>query len=379
MIHGLRLNHCLAAATFVVLLLCYSTARSAQQSSASETGEQLYRQACAACHGFDGTGSSPSTVGFKTPLPDFSSCDFASREPNGDWYYVAAEGGAARGFDKMMPAFGDALSETQIEKILNYIRTFCEDKHWPRGELNFPRPLVTTKAYPEDELVLSTSINVKNEDRIENELIYEQRFGARNQFEIILPFGWSEQALSDDGDTEWRSSVGDIGFALKRVLFHSLDNGSIVSVGAEVFLPTGDEDEGFGSDTTVFEPYVAYGQILPADFFFHFQGGAALPVDTDKVNEKAFWRGAIGRTFLFGRYGRAVSPMVELLGSRDLVSSASTDWDVVPQIQFPLNRRQHVSLGAGARIPLNDTDVREKTYIVYLLWEWFDGGFFEGW
>jgi hypothetical protein len=102
-------------------------------------------------------------------------------------------------------------------------------------------------------------------------------------------------------------------------------------------------------------------------------------VDTDKVNEKAFWRGAIGRTFLFGRYGRAVSPMVELLGSRDLVSSASTDWDVVPQIQFPLNRRQHVRLGAGARIPLNDTDVREKTYIIYLLWDWFDGGFFEGW
>lgn len=361
------------------LLLVSSIAWGGLQSENAKTGKQLYREACAACHGSDGTGAPSSTVGFDTPLPDFTDCDFAAREPNGDWYYVAAEGGPARGFDNMMPAFGDSLSRVQIMKIMDHIRTFCANKNWPRGEFNLPRALVTTKAYPEDELVLSSSINTDQEDRIENELIYEQRFGARNQVEVILPFGWSEQPKSDGHGTEWTSSVGDIGVAVKRVMYHSLDTGAIVSLGAEVFLPTGDEDEGFGSDTTVFEPYLSYGQLLPADFFFQFQGGFALPTDTDKTNEKAFWRGVLGRTFLFGTYGTAISPMVELLGSKEMVAGVDTDWDVVPQVQIPLNTRQHVRLCAGARIPLNDTDVRETSYLVYILWDWFDGGFFEGW
>lgn len=379
-LHRKLAHQCLSIASFAALIVCiFSLAWGSQQSSNSKTGQQLYRQACAACHGPDGRGAPSSTVGFKTPLPDFTDCNFAPREPNIDWYFVAAEGGPARGFDNMMPAFGDSLSRPEVMKIMDHIRTFCNNKNWARGELNLPRALVTTKAYPEDEVVLSTFINTEHEDRIENQLIYEQRFGSRNQFEVILPFGWSEQDKSSGGGTEWTSSVGDIGLALKRVMYHNLDLGSIISIGGEVFLPTGDEDEGFGSDTTVFEPYLAYGQLLPEDFFFQFQGGFALPADTDKVNEEAFWRGVLGRTFLLGRYGRAISPMVELLGSKELVSGADTNWDVVPQVQIPLNTRQHVRLGLGARIPINNTDVRETSYGVYILWDWFDGGFFEGW
>jgi mono/diheme cytochrome c family protein len=375
-----RLSQVVAAATIAAALLLtgHSVSWGRQGAEGAKTGRELYRQACAACHGVDGAGAPSSTVGFDTPLPDFTDCDFASREPDQDWYYVIAEGGPARGFSRMMPAFGDALSRVQIQKILDHVRTFCGDKDWPRGEFNLPRPLVTTKAYPEDELVLSGAVNLEDENRIESEIIYEQRFGARNQFELILPFGWSEQTRPG-GDTEWTSSVGDVGLAFKRVMYHNLGAGSIVSLGGEVFFPTGDEDAGFGSDTTVFEPYLAYGQILPAGFFFQFQGGGALPADTDRANEETFWRGVLGRTWLFGRYGRAVSPMVEVLGSRELVSGAETEWDVVPQIQVPLNRRQHVLLCAGARIPLNDTNTRETAYLVYVLWDWFDGGLFAGW
>lgn len=374
-----------AVATVAVILLLFfvslswANERSIQGEKQEKSGKQLYKEACAACHGADGVGLGVNTVGFAVPLPDFSDCNFAPREPNGDWYFVAAEGGPARGFDKKMPAYGDALSKEQILRILDYVRVFCKNKNWARGELNMPRALVTTKAYPEDEIVWAASVNLDNEDVIANELIYEQRFGARNQFEFIIPFGWSEQVSSNDGDTEWTSSVGDIGLALKRVMFHSLEYGSIVSLGSELFLPTGDEDEGFGNDTTVFEPYVSYGQLLPANFSFQFQAGAALPFDTDRANEEIFWRGVLGKTFVLGRYGHRVTPMVEVLGSKELVSSADTNWDAVPQIQIPLNRRQHVRLGIGAQLPLNNTDQREETYQIYVLWDWFDGGLFEGW
>ena len=51
-------------------------------------------------------------------------------------------------------------------------------------------------------------------------------------------------------------------FAYKRVLFHSLESGSIFSAAGEVVVPTGDRDRGLGDGVTVLEPFVAFGQIL---------------------------------------------------------------------------------------------------------------------
>lgn len=378
--HGRRGSITFIAALAAALACSFSGIQAAQDGYAlPQSGEELYAHACAACHGVGGAGAPASRLGFDVPMPDFTDCNFATREADSDWVYVSVEGGPARGFSRLMPAFGDLLSRPQIKKILAHIRTFCSNGDWPRGELNLPRPLVTTKAYPEDELVLSTEVTVEGPNTIFNELIYEQRIGARSQVELIIPFGWSEQKDADDGSTEWSSSVGDIGLGFKHVLYHELDTGSILSLGTEIFLPTGDEDQGFGSGTTVLEPYLAYGQILPGGFFAQVQAGIALPYDNDDVGEEIFWRGMLGRMFNLGRYGRRLSPMVEILGSEEMVSGADTNWEVVPQVQITLNRRQHVRLAAGAQIPLNNTDGRETVYIAYLLWDWFDGGLFEGW
>jgi hypothetical protein len=51
--------------------------------------------------------------------------------------------------------------------------------------------------------------------------------------------------------------------------------------------------------------------------------------------------------------------------------------DVAPQVQVPLSRGQHVHLNVGARIPI--TRERDTRVGTYLLWDWYDGGFFEGW
>ena len=70
--------------------------------------------------------------------------------------------------------------------------------------------------------------------------------------------------------------------------------------------------------------------------------------------------------------------MVEILGARDLESGADTHWDIVPQFQVTLNTRQHVMLAVGVRMPLDDS-TRDTRYVAYLLWDWFDGGLFDGW
>ena len=86
----------------------------------------------------------------------------------------------------------------------------------------------------------------------------------------------------------------------------------------------------------------------------------------------------LGKSVQRGRFGRVWSPMVEVLGARALEGGATTHWDLVPQIQVTLNTRQHVMANLAVRMPVDDTS-REPEVLVYVLWDWFDGGFFEGW
>lgn len=336
--------------------------------------EAVYRQACMACHGVDGRSASREQRGFALAPPDFTDCSFASREGDPDWLAVVAQGGPARAFSPMMPAFRDALTQEEQQQALDHVRTFCTNPDWPRGELNLPRPIHTTKAFPEDEVVVAASYDsTAGHESYSATFYYEKRFGARNQFELILPYKWL------DGNGPNADGFGDAGLALKRVLYHSLPKGCIVSVGGEVFLPTGDETRGLGSGTVLYEPYLAYGQILPANFFLQAQLGAAIPHDDTGTGEKAFGRAALGYIYNWRGHGRRWSPMVELVGENTRNDSRSTDWDVVPQLQVTLSTRQHVRLAFGARIPATNTGDRDTLYTTYLLWDWFDGGLLEGW
>jgi hypothetical protein len=336
----------------------------------AETGLDLYAAACAACHGADGRGMPQSTVGFDVPLPDFTDCSFATVEADADWMAVAHDGGPARAFDRRMPAFGEALSAVELQHTLDHIRGFCSDSRWPRGELNLPRALVTEKAYPENETVLTTTFAATGRGTVVNQLLYEQRIGARAQFEIMMPF-----AAHDTG-AGWHSGLGDVAVAVKRVLAHRLDAGRIVSASAEVVLPTGSETDGIGNGTLVFEPFLTFGQILPGEAFLQAQTGLEVPSSGEK---EAFWRVALGRTFAHERFGRAWSPMLEVLGARDLDAGALTHWDVLPQLQVSLSKRQHILVNAGVRIPVNDRAGRPTQVLAYFLWDWFDGGLLDGW
>ena len=338
-----------------------------------KTGAQLYNETCAACHGMDGAGKDATVLGFDVPTPDFTDCSFATREPDADWMTVSHEGGPARGFSAHMPAFGGALSEADLYQILGHVRTFCADATWPRGELNLPRALHTEKAYPEDEAVVTMGIG-RSPGSVSSEFVYEKRFGPRNQIEIKLPFA----ATKDDGT--WAGGAGDLVFGVKRAFAHSLPKGMIAAAAAEIVLPTGDESAGLSSGTPIFESFFSYGQILPRDAFLQFQGGVELAVDSSKAGREAFWRVAGGQTFTQrSPFGRAWSPMLELVASRSIISGGTTHWDLVPQVQVTLNTRQHIMLNAGWRTPLNDRTGRPSRFLVYVLWDWFDGGLRDGW
>ena len=343
-------------------------------ASDSARDAELYEQACAACHGTDGRGSSVEDRGFELELPDFTDCEFASREPDPDWHAVIHEGGPVRAFDRMMPAFGDALTDEEIYAILRHIRTFCVNKDWPRGEFNVPKPLFTEKAFPEDETVFNLRLDTDDSKAVIFETLYEKRFGPRGMAEVKVPVGTRESPR--DGDTNF--GFGDVALGYKYALYHDIERGNAFSIGGEVILPTGKAEDGFGSGSTILEPFAAYVQLLPGDVFLQAQALGEFALGGPAEDEVAV-RTVLGKTFTEGEFGRAWSPMVELLASRELGSGSDTTLDLVPQLQVALNTRQHILLNVGVRVPVGNKQDREPQIVMYLLWDWFDGGFLDGW
>jgi hypothetical protein len=222
---------------------------------------------------------------------------------------------------------------------------------------------------------LTTTVDTKGPGSVSNTLIYERRFGARDQLEVALPFSVVQRGPGGP----WTAGIGDISLGPKHTFIHSLASGTILSGAGGVSLPTGDTSKGLGTGTTVFEAYVLLGQLLPARSYFQFQSGVDLPADRSRAPRELFWRGALGTTVSSGQISRNWSPMVEVLGTHELSQKAPVGWDVVPQFQLTLSARQHVRMSVGLDVPLTETASRHPQILAYLLWDWFDGALVEGW
>lgn len=341
-----------------------------------DTGEHIFKSACIACHGPDGRGAPETIAGFERPdsFPDFTRCDQTTAEPDTAWQDVITHGGPSRGFSEIMPAFGGALDTEQISKVVKYMRSFCRGKGWARGELNLPRAIATEKAYPEDEVVISSGFNVRGGPGVSNDVIHEQRFGVKNQIEVDVPINFVDQ------NHVWHGGVGDTTLGVKRVMFSSLRSGSILSLQGSVIVPTGNRAHGLGSGTTTFETFAAFDQLFPTNTFVQFQTGAGLPRHTDISPQSVFWRTAVGQSFAANHgLGRLWSPMVEFLANRDLTTGAKTNWDLLPQMQVTISHRQHIKADLGVRAPVSNTAGRPVQLMFYILWDWQDGKLTEGW
>jgi len=348
---------------------------------ANANGEQIFRATCATCHAVDGAGSAQQVVGFALPLPnghdfpDFNDCPTNTVEPLGDWIAVVTRGGPVRGLDRHMPAFGDALSQEQIESAVRYLWSFCRDSSWPRGDLNLPRAFFTEKAFPENEAVLTTGVTSSGPKAVTNEFLYEHRIGSRAQYEINVPINALQQ--EEDGN-RWRGGLGDVELAVRRTFYANDRRGSVFAAGGAVTLPTGKESQGLGGGVTVFEPFAMWGQIVGGNGFVQLHGGYEIPSNQDKATREGFLRTALGYTFAQDEgFGRVWTPMTEVLVAKP--NGAETEWDIVPQLQISLSKLQHVLVNVGVRVPLNERDERKPEFLTYVLWDWFDGGLFQFW
>jgi hypothetical protein len=371
----------------VCLLPCLSAhTQTLAQKLGARSGREIYLAACSACHGNTGGGAPESQTLFARPdtFPHFDRCDETTPEFTRDWTAIVRDGGATRGFSRIMPAFKEVLNAAEINRVVTYLRGLCTEPGWPQGELNVPRALVTEKAFPESETVLTATAATSGRATVMNELAYERTLGRRDQLEIATPFGWARQPSG-----ALVGGLGDVAVGIKHVLFSRLHaepeqplydaTGSILSVQSELTLPTGNPRAGLGTGVFGVGMFVAYDVVLPVQSFVQLQGGTDLPFSTRNGPRSMYLRSAFGKSFSQHEFGRMWSPMVEIVGTRDFIHGAGTDWDVVPELQVTLNRRQHIRAAVGYDFPVTDAAGRAREVMAYFLWDWFDGGWLEGW
>jgi Cytochrome C oxidase, cbb3-type, subunit III len=345
------------------------------------TGADIYRLACSTCHALDGTGSPQELVGFPMPLPDghtlpdFSDCASNTAEPFRAWNSIVHGGGPQRGMDRHMPEWQDALTDAQIELVVKHLWTLCTDPKWPRGDLNFPRPQVTEKAFPENEWVWSGAFQFQGAKEATNDFIYEHRIKQRAGYELVVPLGFQQPAPGG----AWNRGLGDVEFAVRNVFAANLAHKFIFSAGGAVTMPTGKEEVGLGEGVTVWEPFAMFGKGLGKNGFVQAQGGYMASSNRATVENSTYLRQAWGYTLAQQHgIGRTWTPMTEIIWSKEDHGGANVV-DIIPQMQVSLSKMQHILFNVGASVPVTARDGRHPQLLTYVVWDWFEGGLFQFW
>lgn len=94
------------------------SADSSEDRGDASSGEPIYDEDCAMCHGDQGAGDGPAGAAFD--MPDFTDTDYMAEVSDDYLYQVIDEG------NDDMPAFGDAYSDDEIDDLVAYIRTFAQ-------------------------------------------------------------------------------------------------------------------------------------------------------------------------------------------------------------------------------------------------------------
>lgn len=351
----------IGAALLACSILCHATA-----ASAALDGRQLYDDACASCHGIDGRGA-PSGTRIEVPLPDFTDCQVSTREPDADWTALAAHGGAFLGLSSQMPAFGDVLTDEELHAAIDYIRRFCTEPGWPRGELNLRRPMLVTKAFPEDEAVVNQHFaDASGELSHVTEVSAERRIGPRGQVELTLPF-----SVVDHKGGATVAGFGDLGLAYKHVVYASLPTRSIVSLATDLIMPSGDRSRGLGDGTTTFEPALLSGHSL-GGVVLQTQFRAVLPVDVNRAPRHFLYRFAL--QYPLGPLKSALVPALEFESAQKIEGSFRDYTLLAPTLYVPLSKRGHVAIGLGGQIPVSNHRPFDYQLGAFFIWEYLDGG-----
>lgn len=332
-------------------------------SAHAREAAEVYRQGCAPCHGVEGGGlapGSPLLQTFKAPPADLTDPLFNSREPAADWFMVVKHGGAALGLSSQMPAYGGVYSDREIHDLVGYLKAMTDTSAYPPGDLNFIRPTLTIKAFPEDEFLLISRYESDDgaPDALRNTVYYARRFATRLQFEVKA----SRLERLDEREDE-------LELGLKWAFHDDLERSFLMAAGLEVEIPLD------GGETEVVVPYFSLAKGLSDAFTF--QGTLRSHLPTDRVEDGDVEISGIVH-WASSPWPRSAVPGLEAVVTLPFESDDDVEATLLPQLFVGLSRSGHVGVSVAAEVPLTGLDYDYRLH-AFLLWDLADGPFWKGW
>lgn len=323
-------------------------------------GREVFEKHCVSCHGADGKGTGRLAADLPVRPADLTDCKLTDEDPVLLGQGVIRHGGPHIGRSLAMPPFGTVLSDSDIVDVAHYVRTLCADPDWVPRELDFPHPLITSKAFPEQHLTVGgrfgrngTSID-EYIGRLEYRVNGLTNIGIMARGLYIAP---------NIGSTV--SGLGDTVLSVNRVLAFSTRYRALVGAGLDLALPTGDDRRGLGSGGVVFEPGLRAG-VDWKQVVVQVAGALAVPAGTSNSKSQANFDVAIGRYFS-PNPRLQITPMIELNTTTGISGSSSGE---LKSALLPLIRVKWLrwALGVGVQVPITegrDFDIRPLFDVMY--------------
>lgn len=82
----------------------------------------LFSTNCSRCHGVAGHGDGPDVPHLGVAVPDFTTPEYQASRSDADLYAVIKDGGTALGLSPLMPPWGVALTDAEIQALVQLIR-----------------------------------------------------------------------------------------------------------------------------------------------------------------------------------------------------------------------------------------------------------------
>lgn len=88
-----------------------------------QAGTEVHKKNCLRCHGEQGKGDGPASGLLKVKPADWTDAARMSGVSQDEMIRVIKEGGAAAGKSKLMPAFGEKLTNQEISDVVAFIKS----------------------------------------------------------------------------------------------------------------------------------------------------------------------------------------------------------------------------------------------------------------
>jgi mono/diheme cytochrome c family protein len=309
-------------------------------------GREVFERNCMACHGADGKGTGQLAAALPVKPADLTDCKLTDEDPVLMGQGIIRHGGPHIGRSLAMPAFGTLLSDSDIADVARYLRSLCADPDWVPRELDFPHPLITGKAFPEQHITLGGRFGRNGTNISEYMGTLDYRVNGRTSIGIM-----SRGLFIDPNIGPTESGLGDTVLSVNRVLAFSTQYRTSATANLGLTLPTGSDRRGLEDGAFVFEPGLRAG----ADWkqvVMQVAGAVAVPAGTSNSSSQANLDVAIGRYF-YPNPRLQITPMIEFNTATGISGSSSGK---TRSAILPLLRVKWLgwAVGIGVQVPITD-------------------------